>query len=566
MQVIFVVPPTLGEKYEDGDSMEYLGLGYVAAVAREHNYTAHILDCRFENIGCEDAAHRLHTLNPHVVGITAPFAIDLTSAVKLSQRLRNIGYGGLIMVGGHSPTFTYQTLLSQFPSIDVVVRGEGEDTFLELLQKLDKGLDWRQTPGIAYRENDQVVATAPRPLVTDLDSLPFPARDNLATNGTPSSALFAQDMGLAPGGAILSSRGCPFHCVYCSVQAFYGSFPGSRWRARSATNVINEIAYLVEKWNYRMFRFSDDNFFGSCRKGKVRAKKIADLLIEKDLSIDFVIECCVTDVELSLFSHLKRAGLTQVNLGIETGVPRILKSFNKHATVEQNKKAISILKELSIKVHPNFILIEPKTTLPELRQNLDFFKETKLYREPNAFASIFTNRLGLFAGTPIQESYQAAGKTKPSLFPGLTEEDQCITSRIGAIMHYSIQDPGTVQFLQLHDPVIRKLMRRDSYLTKLQRQLYRSTMVSATDVLLTNTQDNGTAILPIIEQWRTNVGLLALRLYEKALTHAEQRDITDESIKQLIEKLFAEIDRYDTLYFGTTVDEVDKNFKQEEDH
>ncbi|MCZ7666493.1 MAG: hypothetical protein M5U34_04340 [Chloroflexi bacterium] len=131
-------------------------------------------------------------------------------------------------------------------------------------------------------------------------------------------------------------------------------------------------------------------------------------------------------------------------------------------------------------------------------------------------------------------------------------------------MHYSIQDPNTVQFLQLHDPVIRELMRRNSYLTKLQRRLYRSKMVSAKDVVLTHAQDNGTAILPIIEQWRTNVGLLALRLYEKALNHAEQREITDESIKHLIEKLFAEIDRYDTLYFGKTVDKVDGNFKKEE--
>jgi len=322
-------------------------------------------------------------------------------------------------------------------------------------------------------------------------------------------------------------------------------------------NVIDEMTDLVEKWGVRMFRFSDDNFLGSCQKGKMRARELATLLIERDLGVKFIIECRVTDVEYPLFSLLKRAGLTRVHLGIESGIPRMLENFSKHATPEQNKEAISMLKELGIEYHPNFILVDPETTLEELRQNLVFFRDTRMYQAPNAFHILYSNRLGLFAGTPLLERYQAAHRAKPWRFQRLTEEEDTITATIGAIMDYEMKDPQVMQFLKLHLRVISELTRRDKSLVRLQRQLHIDLAeTSLPHSMPERQQGNGPGLFPRIERWRANAGTLALRLFEQTLTRAERGAIKDETVERHFQEFLSEIDRYDILHFEKTVDKL----------
>jgi 5-methoxy-6-methylbenzimidazole methyltransferase len=555
MRITLVVPPEAASV--DEERVEYLGLGYVAACARQAGHQVDIFDCKSQEVGHAEAVAQIRALHPQVIGITAPFSFDLTSAVKLSLQLRAAGFAGVIVVGGHPATFTFQNLLRLYPCIDVVVRGEGEITFVELLKRLDDKAAWSQVAGIAYHDNGNIVVTEPRPLIRDLSSLPFPARESVSSGGSPVSALWFQKFGVQPGTVILSSRGCPFRCSYCSVQAFYRTSAGRPWRPRLAQDVVDEMTELSQRWGFRSFRFSDDSFFGSCNEGRVRAREIAAALIERNLGVNFVIECRTTDVELSLFGALKSAGLVRVNVGIESGVPRMLKSFNKRASVEQNKNGISVLRQLGLECHPNFILVDPETTLEELRENLAFLKETRLYLAPQAMHILYSNRLGLFAGTPSKEHYEAQGRTKPWKPSGLSQEEQAISANIGAIIDYDDADPRVKEFRCFLDRVIPELTRQDEMLARLGRALaVHPEALPHLENGAGRSFANGKGLLPMIERWRANAGKLAFHLFDKALTCAEQGLLTPGRVEEHLEQFLVEIERYGILHFGKRVDEL----------
>lgn len=533
MQVVLVVPPLPVDDEEE--RVEYLGLGYVGARAQRDGHDVRILDCRFGDLSIPAAISQIGRMDPRVVGITAPFAIELVGAVRLAARLRQEGFDGLIAIGGHPATFAYGTLLSRFPAIDTIVRGEGEETFAHLLRCVSTESDWRCIPGIACRWDKGVRLTPPRPLTADLDALPFPLRDNTATEGVPASVAWFRRQGRIPGTVLLSSRGCPFRCSFCSVSAFYRSSPGRIWRPRSAHSVVQEIEHLVRHWGVHSFRFSDDSFFGSCRQGRSRAVQIVDLLIRKDLGISFVIECCAQDVEPELFSHLRRGGLCRVNIGVESGVVRTLRTFNKRASVGDNRRAIAVLRDLGIEFHPNFILIDPDSTLEELQENLVFFRETGIYRAPSAFRILFTNRLGLFAGTPLLDAYWEQARTRPWRFSGLSHEDQDLSDQIGAIFDYSLTDQRVACFLRIHGPAMTELIRRDRLARRHE------------DVL--RQQRPLDPLLSTLMRWRANLGVLALQVFQQALELAK-----DPAADVGPDVLVAQLDHYDHLHFGSTVE------------
>lgn len=557
MRIALVVPPQIGST-DDEEHVEYLGLGYIAAGARQAGHHVDILDCKSQLLTHGEAVSRIQALDPRVIGITAPFSVDLTSAVKLSQHLRATGFDGAIVVGGHPASFTFQNLLRLYPAIDVVVRGEGEITFLDLVQHWDRREEWCQVAGIAYQDHGQIAVSPARPLIRDLDSLPLPARDNVATDGMPASAIWCKAQGIEPGTMILSSRGCPFRCSYCSVQAFYRASPGRAWRCRSVRDVVDEMSSLSESWGFRSFQFTDDNFFGSCREGKLRAEQLAVQLMEKDLGFNFILECRTTDVEFRLFSLLKRAGLVGVNLGIESGVPAMLRRFNKHASPEQNKNAISLLKDLGINCHPNFILVDPETTLEELRENLSFFKETRLYLARHATQILYTNRLGLFAGTPAREHYVSRGRTSAWKYADLTEEEQVISNNLEAMLNFEEQDPRVTDVIRLLERVIPELNRQDRVLASLERQLDRHTEApSQPEVPVEEPPLDRKLLLSRIGHWRANAGKLAFQLFEKAVVSAEKGILNPETAEDHREAFLAEVERYNNLHFGKKVDDLE---------
>jgi len=396
MDVLLINPPLKLE-----GPTEHLGLAYLAAVLRKRgNYEVEIIDAPLSGLSLSQIIEEIARREFKVLGISVPYQEWALGPLKMAGMLRSRGLKAHITVGGFFPSFAYENLLKEFPGIDSVVRGEGEETFLELVTALIQGDDWRGVDGIAYRDGDEVVCNPPRPLIKDLDSLPFAERDTLP--------LALRRSGYA---SLLSGRGCYARCTFCSVVSFYGLSAGPRYRARSPENVADEVEGLQREFGVSKFFFHDANFIGPGRAGKDRARRFAEEVLSRGLQINFSIQCRADDVEEDLFSYLKEAGLRRVFIGIESGVQEVLDRFKKGVTVAQNLEALEILKRLGLNMAIGFIMFDPDTKLEDLVENVNFLKRAGVFGNERATIDML-NRLQIFAGTPVEEALLREGRLR----------------------------------------------------------------------------------------------------------------------------------------------------------
>jgi radical SAM superfamily enzyme YgiQ (UPF0313 family) len=322
----------------------------------------------------------------------------LTASLELARRLRDEGFDGHITMGGYLPTFLHESLLAEFPQLDSIVRGEGENTLIALLKRLDSPARWDEVPGISFRRDGSVRANPAADLIADLDSLPFPARDTL-----PDLAR------MYDYSAMSTSRGCPMGCSFCSIRSFYRLSRGPVWRARSARSVADEMEILAGRHGVGQIALTDDNFMGIPGEGRVRAFQIAREILSRGLKVEFSILMRVNDLEEGLLRLLKLAGLRSLFVGFESGVDRCLSTFGKGITAVQNRQGIELIKRLEIKCFPGFIMFDPYTTLEEVRENLNFVdfaeKGTDLVRIDDLLGS-----LQPFTGTPIRDRLEEEGR------------------------------------------------------------------------------------------------------------------------------------------------------------
>jgi anaerobic magnesium-protoporphyrin IX monomethyl ester cyclase len=391
--ILLVVPPYYYKtKVLVSSAKEYAGVGFLAAVLRKNGYRVRILDADLSGLGVDETVEAtLKQLAP-VIGFTA-LQVAAHSALQIIHKLRASGVDAHITVGGHFPTFAAEEMFRECPEISSIAMGEGEYTFLELVKALDHGEDWRKIEGIAYRDDGQVVINPPRPLIKDLDDLPFQSRDTLpevSNRGGPA--------------AIITSRGCYGNCSFCSVNAFYRRSPGKIWRGRSPGNIADELEELVKRYGTRIFVFNDDNFIGPGRRGKERAYEIGEEILRRGIEIQYAIPAAVNDVDRDLFSFLKKSGLRSVFLGIESMLQRHLDLLNKHTTVGQNERAIRLLEELGIFYQVGFILFYPESTLEEVKYNLRYVLD-RILKNEYCGTQVFTGDLRVLKGTVLERRY-----------------------------------------------------------------------------------------------------------------------------------------------------------------
>jgi anaerobic magnesium-protoporphyrin IX monomethyl ester cyclase len=381
---------------------EYLGLEYIAAFLRKHGYSVLMLNCNL-NTTVQQAAEIALKENPKIIGISVPTIPNLPGTFDLVKNLRNCGYSGHICFGGHVATFSCRDILETMQDVDTIVRGEGELTFLKLLQTIESGEPLTKVDGIAFKNGKDVIINPARELIHNIDDLPFPSRDILAEiiDNNPELAR----------ASIAAGRGCYGKCTFCSVRAFYELSAGPKIRLRSPENVVDEIEYLVKRYNISEISFVDDNFIGPGKIGQKRASGIAEEILNRKLNITFTLYCRVNDINEFLFKLLKKAGLVRVFVGIESGVQTVLNRFNKGVTVEQNSEAINLLRRLGIAWDAGFILYDPSTTFEELKENIKFIRKTTLYRYPAA--TLLLNGLTVYPGTPIEQILKDEGRLKP---------------------------------------------------------------------------------------------------------------------------------------------------------
>jgi anaerobic magnesium-protoporphyrin IX monomethyl ester cyclase len=376
-----------------------LGMGYLAAVLREHGRSVEMIDVRD---GPERIGERLIAAPPLVVGFSLIFQFFLPQYKRLAEHLRGVGIDSHFTIGGHYPSLCHDEVLANFPEIDSVARFEGEMTLLELVQRLSAGEDWREVAGLAYLQDGEVVESAARPLLADLDELPFPYRQKEPDRIGGFATL-----------PVLASRGCVRRCSFCSIHTFYRTAPGKTVRVRKAEHVVEEMLLLHRRQDVRVFLFQDDDFPLFSRVGRKWAVELAERLIESGLAQRAIwkVSCRAEYVEPELFATLRAAGLFLVYMGIESGVPEGLKILHKQMTAEQNLKGVQTLKDLDIVYGYGFMLFDPSSTFESVRQNIAFLRQMV----GDGSAGAVFSRMLPYGGTPIRDLLRDEGRLRGDL-------------------------------------------------------------------------------------------------------------------------------------------------------
>lgn len=339
-----------------------LGLAYLAAVAEQEGHEVRILDC---TIGGDwqtiETAGR--EFLPDAVGVTAKTP-SFTNAVKTAEILRTILPNAIFVVGGSHPTAMPEHAMAA-KAFDYLVIGEGEQTFVELLRSISgQGGNPETIPGLAFLKDDKPFFSPPRQPISDLDSLPFPARHLLPPPSaySPTAASYRT----LPLVHIMTSRGCPSRCNFCDRAIF-----GDRYRARSADNVLAEVDEVIQRYRAREIRFFDDTF-------TINSQRLTALCAGLKKIRPRLPWTCLTKAEavtLEMLKMMREAGCWQVLFGLESGDDRILATLGKKNTVAINRQAVTWARQAGLRVRADFLVGSPAETRESLKRTLDFAKE-----------------------------------------------------------------------------------------------------------------------------------------------------------------------------------------------
>jgi anaerobic magnesium-protoporphyrin IX monomethyl ester cyclase len=305
----------------------------------------------------------IRTFHPRFIGIYST-TFGWSKAKKTAADMKQLFADDcFICAGGPYPIAVQeQCLLDAGKDVDAVVTGEGELTVLEMVGRLEKGLNLAGVQGVLYREHDRIVRNEPRPLITDLDSLPVPARELLGDVGRyiPPPGTYKKK----PVAVMITSRGCNRHCIYC-FQMDKDRKSGIRYR--SVENVMQEIELCIRQ-GYREIKFLDDTFAADYD----RAMQITREMTERKLAITWFASAFVNQVDKPLLQAFKDAGCWAVLFGAESGVQKNLNTIRKGTTLEQIRTAVRAAQEVGLKVSTPFMFGIPGETFEEGLQTIDF--------------------------------------------------------------------------------------------------------------------------------------------------------------------------------------------------
>ena len=369
MRVCLINPPRIQPKLWGKPSvLQPLDIAYIAAVLGK-KHRVHIIDVANEGwknlelingtkyrqgLNNKDIAIRIKKWAPDVVGITIPFSGWWNPAYEVASIIKGIDENITTVLTGLDPSARPEACLSH-PNIDFVVIGEPEETMRELVEVLERGgtKGLKKTRGIGYTENGKTILTSPRPLIQNLDSLPFPARHLL-----PMETYFAavKENPLRgeirrPWTAMITSRGCPYGCIFCSVH----NVMGRQWRGRSPENVVDEIEQLVHTYRVKQIDFMDENM----TLDKKRMETICDLIVKRRLDVEWYTPNGVRadTLDENLLSRMKAAGCKKIRIAPESGVQHVGDQIiKKNLRLEAVERAVVSSKKVGIKVGCFFVI------------------------------------------------------------------------------------------------------------------------------------------------------------------------------------------------------------------
>lgn len=384
---ILLLNPNFTIKYESRNDFSFfppLGLGYLAALLEPKGHTVAIRDLNLKfgrrgevvsqpiaggairyGMDEEETRNLIAEFAPDLVGVSSIFTPFYLDALRVCRLVKEVNPKIPTVIGGAHASMEYKSVIVD-PAVDFVIRGEAEIPFTKLIERMSAGERWEDIPGVVWKEGETVRDGGMGEQVANLDTLPFPAYHllDMPFYTSRKDKNFAYSMRF-PIGHMITSRGCPYTCVFCSTRNFFPNY-----RVNSAERVLSEIDFLVKEYKVREIHFHDDAFLIQ----RKRVEAICNLLLERKLDLKWQISQGVNLnlVDEKLLELMHRSGMYRMGLPIESGSVRTLELIRKRVKLDHAQKVIAAANRLGVFTHANFIIGFPFETEADIRETHEF--------------------------------------------------------------------------------------------------------------------------------------------------------------------------------------------------
>lgn len=357
-KVLLITPPYHCGVVESAGTWLPLGFVYLGGSLKKAHYQVEIYDAMAKFTTFRDIAARIEEAKPDVVA-TGAYTALINDALKILKLAKKINPSILTLLGGVHPTFCWGEILERdHAAVDYIIRGEGEETVVELLESLSVGRDVANIKGIAFFKEGKIISTSERLFIKNLDALP-----------TAWDLVDWQDYSYRPNpgstlAVVSSSRGCNQKCTFCSQQVFWKR----TWRARSPESFVAELEYLNRKYGVNVAMITDE----TPTLDRKRWEKILDLLIKKDMDLELLMETRVDDIlrDEDILGRYWKARIRHIYVGVESVSQETLNRFHKNLKVEQGRRAIELINQAGIISETSFVLGTPEETSQSIRETV----------------------------------------------------------------------------------------------------------------------------------------------------------------------------------------------------
>jgi anaerobic magnesium-protoporphyrin IX monomethyl ester cyclase len=419
--LLLINPPiTLEERYGSfasvGSQAPPLGLCYIAATVRQAGYSVQIIDAPTLDMDMPQTIAEIARINAGLIGITAS-TVSIPRAGELAAAIKQHGITVPILIGGpHVSSLPVETL-QEFREFEIGVLNEGEYTVPEIIACYKNGEAIADIQGIVYRRDSDIILSAPRPNIENLDALPLPAWDlipSLPKYYKPSPHSYHR----LPSSTLLTSRGCNGTCTFCARP-----FMGEKYRSHSAESTLEMIDHLVKVYGIRDIMFYDDNFL----LDRKRVTKICEEILRRNYKLSWSCLARTDVMPEDFFKLIKRAGCWQIAYGIESADQGILDNLKKRTTIQKVEEMIHKTNEAGIHSRGYFMIGCPGETLETMAKTTRFIIESGLrdfhvtFCTPMPGAELFktAEQYGQF-----ERDWKKLGFWEPAFIPaGLTKQD-----------------------------------------------------------------------------------------------------------------------------------------------